>query len=139
MNFELTDCSFEVCAELDRAITAALHEAGGEFRDEVQRRTRVNKRGNGGDTKESFRYEVVDNACYVGSNAENAIWEEFGTGVHAEKGGRQDKWVYYDPITDRYYTTDGKKGTRALTKSMQAKAGFAERVTREKLGGLNHD
>lgn len=132
MDLEFTDCSFEVCAALDQAITAALHEAGGEFKGEAQRRTRVDT----GDTKGSFDYKVEGNACYVGSNAENAIWEEFGTGVHAENGGRQTPWRYQDRHGN-WHTTDGKKGTRALTKAMEAKAAFAERVTREKLGGLS--
>lgn len=130
MDFEFTDNSMKAVAEIERAIAAALHEAGGEFLSQAQRNTREDT----GDTKASFDYKVVDDTVYVGSNAENAIWEEFGTGVHAENGGRQDKWRYEDRHGE-WHTTDGKKGTRALTKAMQAKAPAARRIVESKLGG----
>ena len=88
-----------------------------------------------GDTKRSFGYVVDGDTVYVGSNMENAIWEEFGTGVHAEKGGRQTKWRYRDRH-GKWHTTDGKKGTRALTRAMQDKALVAKRIIETKLGGI---
>ena len=137
MDVKFTDNSMRVCAEIEAAITAGLHEAGGEFLAQVVRNTRENKFHDGGDTKKSFDYKVVGDTVYVGSNAENAIWEEYGTGIHAEKGdGRKTPWVYYDPAADSYFTTKGKKGTRALRKAMNDKAPVAKKIIETKLGAI---
>ncbi len=130
MDFEVTDNSAKVASAIEGAIEAALHEAGGEFAAQAQRNARVDT----GDTKKSYEYHVDGNAVHVGSNAENAIWEEFGTGIHAEKGGRNTPWAYKDRRGE-WHTTRGKRGTRALTKAMQAKAAVARRIVEAKLKG----
>lgn len=79
---------------------------------------------------------VDGDTLYVGSNAENAIWEEFGTGIHAENGGRRTPWPYKDR-EGNWHTTKGKRGTRALTKAMQSKAPVAEKIVKSKLGGVS--
>lgn len=128
MKIEVTDNSMQVREAIGQALTAALHEAGGEFAAQAQRNSRVDT----GDTKRSFDYRVEGSAVHVGSNAENAIWEEFGTGVHAEKGGRSTPWTYRDRH-GRYRTTKGKRGTRALTKAMQSKAETAKAIVERRL------
>jgi hypothetical protein len=74
----------------------------------------------------------------VGSNQDNAIYEEFGTGIHAEKGGgRKDKWVYKDKRTGQFYRTQGKKGTRALRNAgEQHKADIIRIIQQTMRGGL---
>lgn len=51
---------------------------------------------------------VVDEGemvAYVGTNAEYAIYVEFGTGEFAEKGnGRKGGWVYQDPSGEWFFT-----------------------------------
>ena len=130
MRIEVTDDSMRVADAIGGAIAAGLHEAAGEFVSQAQRNARVDT----GDTKRSYDYRVEGDTAYVGSNAENAIWEEFGTGIHAEKGGRNTPWAYKDRRGE-WHTTRGKRGTRALTKAMQAKAAVARRIVEAKLKG----
>lgn len=125
------DKSAAACAALESAVQAGLEEAGGEFEAQAMRNSRVDT----GDTKASFAHKSDGRAVHVGSNAENAIWEEFGTGIHAEHGGRKTPWAYKDRHGN-WHTTRGKRGTRALAKAMQAKAGVAIKIMERKLGGL---
>lgn len=128
MEIEFKDNSMRVVAAIGRAIEAGLEEAGGEFAAQAQRNSRVDT----GDTKSGFQHKVVGDVVHVGSNAENAIWEEFGTGVHAEHGGRKTPWAYKDR-KGNWHTTNGKRGTRALSKAMQAKASAAKKILAAKL------
>lgn len=126
------DNSSAVNAAIERAIAAGLEEAGGEFEAQAKRNSRVDT----GDTKSSFGYEVDGHAVFVGSNAENAIWEEFGTGIHAEKGdGRKKPWVYKDRFGN-FRRTNGKRGTKALCKAMKSKSDLAKRLVEAKLRAI---
>lgn len=126
------DNSASVNAAIERAIRAGLEEAGGEFEAQAKR----NSREDTGDTKESFGYKVNGHDVYVGSDAENAIWEEFGTGIHAEKGdGRKTPWGYTDRHGKHHWTW-GKRGTRALSKAMKSKSAVARRLIEAKLGAI---
>lgn len=132
MDIEMEDNSMKVCHAITQAVTAALHEAGGEFIAQAKRNARVDT----GDTKGSYDYHVDGDTVYVGSDAENAIWEEFGTGIHAEKDGRTTPWVYKDRH-GKFHTTRGKRGNRALTKAMQAKTPVAKQLVAAKLKGVS--
>lgn len=126
------DNSRAVKAAIEDAIQAGLEEAGAEFATQAQRNSRVDT----GDTKRSFDHKVDGHTVYVGSNAENAIWEEFGTGIHAEDGsGRKTPWRYVDRHGIGHWTW-GKKGTKALTKAMQSKAKAAKACVEGKLRSL---
>lgn len=127
--WRFSDNSSAVNAAIERAIAAGLEEAGGEFEAQAKRNSRVDT----GDTKSSFSHRVDGHAVYVGSNAENAIWEEFGTGVHAEDGsGRKKPWRYVD-AHGKWHTTSGKRGTRALMKAMTSRADVAMKIVGSKL------
>lgn len=86
----------EVTAKLDSVIDNWLEEASGELEAEIARLSRVDT----GQTKDSYKH-VVDTErkeAYIGSNLENAIWEEFGTGEYALNGdGRKGGWWYKNP------------------------------------------
>lgn len=95
----------------DRAI-AKLEEAAGE----IESQTKDNSRVDTGRTKNSFQHKVVDSelTAYIGSNYENAIWEEFGTGEYALEGnGRKGGWKYVDEKGDGHFTR-GKRPSRAF-------------------------
>lgn len=51
-----------------------------------------------GRLKNSISSAVVEEeqAVYIGTNVEYAIWHEFGTGIYAEEGGRQTPWMFQD-------------------------------------------
>lgn len=109
------DYTIKVQNAIDDKINAALEECAGELESQAKRNSRVDT----GKTKNSFQHKVVDSehVAYIGSNYENAIWEEFGTGEFALEGnGRKGGWVYKDPKGDWHRTT-GKKPSRAFWKA----------------------
>lgn len=106
------DYTIKVKDAIDDRINAVLEECAGELESQVKRNTRVDT----GKTKNSFRHKVVDSehAAYIGSDYENAIWEEFGTGEYALEGnGRKGGWFYVDAKGDGHFTR-GKKPSRAF-------------------------
>lgn len=112
------DYTINVQGAIDDRINAALEECAGELESQVKRNTRVDT----GKTKSSFEHKVVDSehTAYIGSNYENAIWEEFGTGEYAVEGnGRKGGWSYKDAKGDWHRTT-GKKPSRAFWKAFNS-------------------
>lgn len=106
------DFKIEVEAAIDDRIIAVLEECAGELESQVKRNSRVAT----GRTKNSFKHKVIDSehTAYIGSDYENAIWEEFGTGEHALEGnGRKGGWYYVDEKGDGHFTR-GKKPSRAF-------------------------
>ena len=116
MSLEFEDNRVKVKEALFEAGEAFLYEAAGE----LQARTRRNSRVDTGQTKGSYEYKVSESYmageqyCQIGSNLENAIWEEFGTGEYAlHHNGRKGGWVYQSPKGEFYYTK-GKTPNRPL-------------------------
>lgn len=114
-NVVFEDYSIKVENAINDRINAVLEECAGEVESQVKRNTRVDT----SKTKNSWQHKVVESehTAYIGSNYENAIWEEFGTGEHALEGnGRKGGWVYKDAKGDWHRTT-GKKPSRAFFKA----------------------
>lgn len=114
MSVEFTDNSMRVKQALQSGVTAFLHEAGGELQAQIIR----NSREDTGQTKGSYQYKVQEESdggtVYVGSDMQNAIWEEFGTGEYALHGdGRKGGWVYRD-AKGKFYFTRGKTPNRPM-------------------------
>lgn len=141
MSVEFEDYSVMVKDALYDAGEAFLHEACGE----IQARTRRNSRVNTGQTKGSYEYKVSGSFMageqygQIGSNLENAIWEEFGTGEYALHGdGRKGGWVYQAPKGE-YYFTRGKTPNRPMHRAFTSlKNKLIKRygeILRSKLGG----
>lgn len=136
MAVEFQDNRIEVKAAISGAVTAFLHEACGELEAQTKRNSKVKT----GQTKGSYGY-VVDEAeltGYVGSNYDNAIWEEFGTGEYALNGdGRKGGWRYVDAEGKGHFTY-GKKPRRPLFKAFtELRARIiakAEQIMKERLG-----
>lgn len=97
---------------------AFLYEIGGEIRSQTQR----NSRRRTGRTAGTYQYMVDENelAVHIGSNDENAIWEEFGTGEHSIKGGRKGYWVYVDTGGAPQAVKGGKRYTKKEAKRIVA-------------------
>lgn len=132
---EFKDYSMEVKGKINDALIAALHESAGEIVSQTARNSRVDT----GQTKGSFTY-VVDEAkgvATIGSPLENAIWEEFGTGIQALNGdGRKTAWKYQD-AKGNWHTTTGKKGTRAFYKAFEKLKNPIKKLFESKMKGLN--
>ena len=109
------DFTIEVKGAIDDKINAVLEECAAEVESQAKRNSRVRT----GKTKNSFQHKVVDSehTAYIGSNYENAIWEEYGTGEYALKGnGRKGGWRYVDEKGDGHFTR-GKTPSRAFHKA----------------------
>lgn len=130
--------SIEVKNAIDSKIEAVLEECAGELESQVKR----NSRYASGKTKNSFRHGITRNfasgefIAHIGSNDENAIWEEFGTGEYALKGGRKGGWyIPAEKLSAKakrkmrktkikgkiYYFTRGKTPSRAFWKAFTQK------------------
>lgn len=106
------DFTVQVMDAMDNRINAALEEVAGELESAAKRNSRVDS----GQTKNSFKHRVNDDKheAYIGSDHENAIWEEFGTGEYALEGnGRKGGWFYEDEQGVGHFTR-GKKPSRAF-------------------------
>lgn len=107
------DYRIEVKNAIGNVREAALEEAAGEIESQTKRNTRVKT----GQTKNSWQHKVVEDTAYIGSNHENAIWEELGTGDYALNGdGRKGGWFYVDDKGDGHFT-HGKRPSRAFWKA----------------------
>ena len=116
---EFKDNSIQVKAVMDKAIIAALHECAGEIQTQAAKNTRVQT----GQTKASWEYAVDSGRkiATIGSDYENAIWEEFGTGEYALEGnGRRGGWSYKDDKGVWHFTM-GKRPQRAFWNAYNAK------------------
>lgn len=102
MSVEFKDHSEHCIMSLCDGIENGLEEVGGEVESRVRKNTRVDT----GQLKASWYHEIEDDTCVIGSILNNAIWEEFGTGIYADGGGRQSKWKY------EYKGKKGKQGWR---------------------------
>jgi hypothetical protein len=106
------DYRIKVKGTIKNRINAALEECAGEMESAVKRNTRVKT----GETKGSFMHvtDTAEHVAHIGSDHENAIWEEFGTGEHALHGdGRKGGWHYVDEREKGHFTR-GKKPSRAF-------------------------
>ena len=109
-DFEFHDYSIKVKDAIADIRTAALEEAAGEIESQTKRNTKVKT----GRTKNSWQHKVAEDTAYIGSNYDNAIWEEFGTGDYALEGnGRKGGWFYEDEEGNGHFT-HGKKPRRAF-------------------------
>ena len=113
-NVKFIDYTEKVKEVMADVAMASLEEAAGELESQVKRNTKVKT----GKTKGSWQHKVTqsgdDYVAAVGSNYENAIWEEFGTGDYALNGdGRKGGWFYVDEKGDGHFT-HGKRPRRAF-------------------------
>ena len=103
----LFDYTMEVQGVLAELAYRALEESAGELESQVKRNTVVDT----GQTKNSWKHRVTGSMmageyrAVIGSDYENAIWEEFGTGEYALNGdGRKGGWFYVDEKGNGHFT-----------------------------------
>lgn len=128
------DNSVQVKDALNDAAISFLEEAGGEIEAQTKRNCRVDT----GKTKGSFRHVVNEEEliCSIGSDYQNALWEEFGTGIYAVEGnGRKTPWVYKD-ADGKFHKTKGKKPKRMLFSAFQMLKGKIQRTAEERFSEL---
>nr|DAN38913.1 MAG TPA: putative tail-component [Caudoviricetes sp.] len=128
------DYSVNIKNVLNEQAVAFLEEACGEIESRTKRNTRVDT----GKTKSSFQHKIDegDLTGYIGSNYQNAIWEEFGTGMYAVNGnGRTTPWIYEDEHGVKHYTR-GKTPSRAFFKAYNSLKNKIKKMAEQKFGEI---
>lgn len=134
MSVKFEDFSINVKEILKDKAVAFLEEACGEIKSQTARNSRVDT----GQTKSSFQHLIDegDLTGYVGSNYENAIWEEFGTGIYAVNGnGRQTPWLYEDKNGKTRFTR-GKAPSRAFFRAYNEQKNKIKKIAEQKFGDI---
>jgi len=132
VSIEFEDYSVEVKSALTDKARQFLEEVGSELMSQTQR----NSRRDTSQTAGSYQFKVQNDSVYIGSDFENAIWEEFGTGVHALHGdGRKTAWWYKDRH-GQWHKTKGKTANRPLYKSFTASKARIIRQAQNLFGGM---
>lgn len=97
------DYSQDVLDAMQDAAVRALERVGEQAEGYAKDLAPVDK----GQLRNSIAHIVKDreNAVYIGSNLEYAIYQELGTGIYAEGGGgRPTPWVYRDAKGNWHWT-----------------------------------
>ena len=95
-NVVFEDYRIDVKNAIKEKCIQLLYDAGNEVISQVTSRS-VRKTGQTAGSYETSSVDEGQMCIHVGSNYENAIWEEFGTGEFAEKGdGRKGWWVFVE-------------------------------------------
>lgn len=134
MAVKFTNNSVKVKTALKKEGIAWLHEACGEIEAQTKRNSKVVT----GKTKGSYQYRVDEDNLegFVGSDYQNAIWEEFGTGEYALNGdGRKGGWFYKD-ARGRGHFTHGKKPKRPMFRAYTALKAQLQKLAQERFGGM---
>lgn len=92
----------EVQNATDEAILRALEKCGLVAERYAKKSCPVDT----GALRNSITHTVDGNTAYIGTNMEYAPYIEFGTGIHAEEGGRKTPWSYQDG-KGNWHRTDG--------------------------------
>ena len=105
----LTDNSDEVLraldVQMDEALEAIGHQAVSHAKQNITKAGRVDT----GALRNSITHYVWGEDCYIGTNIEYAIYNEFGTGIYADNGrGRQTPWAYKDKDGETHWTNGMK-------------------------------
>lgn len=95
-NVVFEDYRIDVKNAIKEKCIQLLYDAGNEVISQVTSRS-VRKTGQTAGSYETSSVDEGQMCIHVGSNYENAIWEEFGTGEFAENGdGRKGWWVFVE-------------------------------------------
>ena len=93
-----------------------LRKAGAMVERDAKRNCPVDT----GQLRSSITYEVVRDACAIGTNVEYAPYVHQGTGIYATDGnGRTERWSYQDDKGE-WHSTLGQKPQPFLTKALDS-------------------
>ena len=119
MSMEFKNNAITIKDQISQGILNFLTEASGEVVSQSARNSRVRT----GQTKSSYIYYIdqASKTSYIGSQFENAIWEELGTGEYAINGdGRKGGWRYVDEKGKGHFTR-GKTPNRPVQRAIESK------------------
>lgn len=134
VDIQFINNSVKIKKALHEKGVAWLYEACGELEAQTKRNSKVAT----GKTKGSFRYSVDEDNLEgsVGSDYQNAIWEEFGTGEYAlNRDGRKGGWFYKD-VQGKWHFTHGKHPRRPLFRAFTSLKSRLIKRAQEIFGGM---
>lgn len=133
--------NIKVCKDvIEKEANNFLREIAGEIQSQAQRNSRVDT----GQLKSSWQWvlDTEEHIVYIGSGLENAIWEEFGTGIYAEDNngaksgkGRQTPWIYTDRKGNTVFTR-GKTANHTLQRAYDMKKKNINKYAKKTFGGI---
>lgn len=109
-NVNITSHADEIREDMDGAIARALERVGLQAESFAKANCPVDT----GNLRNSITHEVSAfsfkgaKEVFIGTAVQYAPYVEFGTGVHAETGGRNTPWVYQGS-DGKFYMTRGMK------------------------------
>lgn len=122
---DVTDNTKQVLGALKNAVEIGLEAIGltaeGYAKETITEAGRIDT----GLMRNSISHRVKDeeNAVYIGTNVEYAVWHEVGTGIHAADGqGRKTPWAFQDKNGEWHYT----RGVKPLHYLRNAAANHTE-------------
>lgn len=132
MSVEFNDFTIQVQNAIKEKAKIALEEGSVELMSQAMRNSRVDT----GHFKGKWTHFVVpgDYTAYIGHPDENAIWEEYGTGIYAVNGnGRKEvPWTYQD-VNGKYHKTSGKTPNRTLQRAFTDKKEKVKQIMQKRM------
>lgn len=133
MDIKFESHRIEVEEAMRDAVEAALEAIGIQCESHAKANITESGRVDTGAMRNSVSHQVVpsENAVYIGSNLEYALFNEVGTGVFAEGGGgRKDPWVYVDDKGVGHRTV-GMKPIHFLKRAVSEHEGEYKEIARD--------
>lgn len=128
ISVRIEDNSGQVIEEKNRVIEAILEAIGNQCVSHAKQNVTAGVPRNAkswytptGNLRNSISHQVEmsEEAVYVGTNVEYAIYNEYGTGKYADDGkGRQSPWVYIGSDGEKHIT-NGMKPLHFLRNAAQ--------------------
>lgn len=112
---------------------AKLHKALGKACALVERSAKQKAPKDSGDLRRSITSRVEGDTGIVFTPLEYAPYQEFGTGIFAETGGRQTPWAYEDEETGELIWTHGNKPQPFLRPALQENRAQIQQILKEGL------
>ncbi len=143
VDFQYEDNSEEVLREFETKLKAALEAIGlqAEGNAKINVTQRVPRNSDSwyvptGNLRNSITHTVVENedSVYIGTNNEYAAYNEFGTGVYADSGGRSTPWWYQD-AQGNWHKTSGMKPIHFLRDAIQGHESEYESIADQQMRG----
>ena len=135
MSISITDNTGAILAALNRQMEAGLEAVGQQAVSHAKSNITAAGRVDTGALRNSITHRVSmgEKAVYIGTNNDYAVYNELGTGIHAEGGrGRQDPWVYQD-AKGNWHRTSGMKPIHFLKNAATEHSGEYRQILRQHL------
>lgn len=107
MRIDVVNNSVQVGEAFRAACLRALERCGSQAEGYAKDLAQSPGKTGIGRLRNSITHQVVEdeNAVYIGSDVEYAVYQELGTGIYAEGGGgRPTPWVYQDAQGNWHWT-----------------------------------